>query len=243
MFWNAHTGMNLSSIHTGSQVHAVTMRIQYCAIVHTSCGTWHASPVHPHHQLPRHGPWLVCQSCTSTSILQGMLFHPSSHGAVLILTSLQAPAQILMHAPCQSPQVCALQWSRHEREILSSHGYSKNQLCLWKYPSLVKVRVHMGVCARASVRECASAQLCHHTHTYTHTHTQVAELTGHQGRVLHMATSPDGSSVVSAGADETLRLWRVFGEPALAKDEKGAAGLGGGLLGGGAPLGGLRSIR
>ncbi len=37
-------------------------------------------------------------------------------------------------------QVCSLQWSRHEREILSSHGYSKNQLCLWKYPSLVKVR-------------------------------------------------------------------------------------------------------
>jgi cell division cycle protein 20 (cofactor of APC complex) len=30
-------------------------------------------------------------------------------------------------------------------------------------------------------------------------------MTGHQGRVLHMATSPDGSSVVSAGADETLR--------------------------------------
>ncbi len=37
-------------------------------------------------------------------------------------------------------QVCSLQWSRHEREILSSHGFSKNQLCLWKYPSLVKVR-------------------------------------------------------------------------------------------------------
>jgi cell division cycle protein 20 (cofactor of APC complex) len=36
-------------------------------------------------------------------------------------------------------QVCSLVWSRHEREILSSHGYSKNQLCLWRYPSLVKV--------------------------------------------------------------------------------------------------------
>jgi hypothetical protein len=35
--------------------------------------------------------------------------------------------------------VCSLVWSRHEREILSSHGYSKNQLCLWRYPSLVKV--------------------------------------------------------------------------------------------------------
>ncbi|KAF5835961.1 WD40-repeat-containing domain protein [Dunaliella salina] len=106
-------------------------------------------------------------------------------------------------------QVCALQWSRHEREILSSHGYSKNQLCLWKYPSLVKV----------------------------------GELTGHQGRALHMATSPDGSSVVSAGADETLRFWRVFGEPPLAKDEKAGLLSGGGSLLAGAPLGGLRSIR
>lgn len=41
-------------------------------------------------------------------------------------------------------QVCALQWSRHEREILSSHGYSKNQLILWRYPSLVKVRAGVG---------------------------------------------------------------------------------------------------
>lgn len=37
-------------------------------------------------------------------------------------------------------QVCALQWSRHEKEILSSHGFSQNQLCLWKYPSMAKVR-------------------------------------------------------------------------------------------------------
>ena len=35
--------------------------------------------------------------------------------------------------------MCALQWSRHEREILSSHGFSQNQLCLWKYPSMAKV--------------------------------------------------------------------------------------------------------
>ena len=35
-------------------------------------------------------------------------------------------------------QVCALQWNRHEREILSSHGYSQNQLCLWKYPTMAR---------------------------------------------------------------------------------------------------------
>ena len=74
-------------------------------------------------------------------------------------------------------QVCALQWNTHEREILSSHGYSQNQLCLWKYPTMVKM----------------------------------AEFTGHTARVLHMAQSPDGTTVVSAAADETLRFWRAFG--------------------------------
>jgi cell division cycle protein 20 (cofactor of APC complex) len=31
-------------------------------------------------------------------------------------------------------QVCALLWSKHEKELLSSHGFSDNQLCIWKYP-------------------------------------------------------------------------------------------------------------
>ncbi|XP_044491881.1 cell division cycle 20.2, cofactor of APC complex-like isoform X1 [Mangifera indica] len=36
-------------------------------------------------------------------------------------------------------QVCALLWNRHERELLSSHGFTENQLSLWKYPSMVKM--------------------------------------------------------------------------------------------------------
>lgn len=39
-------------------------------------------------------------------------------------------------------QVCALAWNRHERELLSSHGFSQNQLCLWRYPSMSKVDCH-----------------------------------------------------------------------------------------------------
>ncbi|KAL8471071.1 hypothetical protein ACS0TY_033588 [Phlomoides rotata] len=36
-------------------------------------------------------------------------------------------------------QVCALLWDKNERELLSSHGSTHNQLILWKYPSMVKI--------------------------------------------------------------------------------------------------------
>ena len=39
---------------------------------------------------------------------------------------------------------------------------------------------------------------------------KIAELRGHTSRVLHLALSPDGTTVASAAADETLRFWKVF---------------------------------
>lgn len=81
-------------------------------------------------------------------------------------------------------QVCDLKWSLHDKELVSGHGFSQNQLSVWKYPSLVKV----------------------------------ADLTGHSGRILNLTQSPDGTTILSASADETLRFWKVF-----AKAEKRAA--------------------
>lgn len=49
---------------------------------------------------------------------------------------------------------------------------------------------------------------------------KITELTGHTARVLHMAQSPDGYTVASAAADETLRFWQVFGAPDASKKTK-----------------------
>lgn len=41
---------------------------------------------------------------------------------------------------------------------------------------------------------------------------------GHTARVINLAMSPDGSTVISAAADETLRLWKCFAvDPVQAK--------------------------
>jgi len=37
-------------------------------------------------------------------------------------------------------QVCSLLWSKHNRELCSSHGYSDNQLILWRYPAMTKIQ-------------------------------------------------------------------------------------------------------
>ncbi|KAF7281985.1 cell division cycle 20 protein fzy [Rhynchophorus ferrugineus] len=51
--------------------------------------------------------------------------------------------------------------------------------------------------------------------------TKVAELNGHTARVLHLAMSPDGTTILSAGADETLRLWQCFvKDPVKAKSKE-----------------------
>lgn len=39
---------------------------------------------------------------------------------------------------------------------------------------------------------------------------KVATLTGHSYRVLYLAMSPDGESIVTGAGDETLRFWKIF---------------------------------
>lgn len=39
---------------------------------------------------------------------------------------------------------------------------------------------------------------------------KVADLQGHDARVLHTAASPDGTMVASAAGDEALKIWKVW---------------------------------
>jgi len=73
-------------------------------------------------------------------------------------------------------QVCNIAWSKNVNELVSTHGYSQNQIALWSYPDL----------------------------------RPLATLTGHTTRVLYLAVSPDGQTIVTGAGDETLRFWNVF---------------------------------
>ena len=52
---------------------------------------------------------------------------------------------------------------------------------------------------------------------------KIATLTGHTFRVLYLAMSPDGSSIVTGAGDETLRFWSIFPK---SRSSKGAVGSG-----------------
>ncbi|EEA08246.1 uncharacterized protein CMU_019890 [Cryptosporidium muris RN66] len=73
-------------------------------------------------------------------------------------------------------QVCNIAWSGNVNELVSTHGYSLNQVILWKWPSMQKI----------------------------------VTLTGHTYRVLYLAVSPDGQTIVTGAGDETLRFWQIF---------------------------------
>jgi len=67
-------------------------------------------------------------------------------------------------------------FSKNVNELVSTHGYSQNHICVWRYPSMKRI----------------------------------ATLTGHTYRVLYLAASPDGQTIVTGAGDETLRFWKIF---------------------------------
>eukprot|EP00463_Aulacantha_scolymantha_P001039 TRINITY_DN1723_c0_g1_i1.p1 TRINITY_DN1723_c0_g1~~TRINITY_DN1723_c0_g1_i1.p1 ORF type:complete len:256 (+),score=23.19 TRINITY_DN1723_c0_g1_i1:884-1651(+) len=79
-------------------------------------------------------------------------------------------------------QVCNLIWSNNVNEIVSTHGYSLRGKA---HNNQIIVWKYPSMIRRAT-------------------------LTGHTYRVLYLALSPDGQTIVTGAGDETLRFWNVF---------------------------------
>lgn len=77
-------------------------------------------------------------------------------------------------------QVCNLIWSLTSHELVSTHGFSSTT---------------------------AQNQICIWKYPNLN---MVASLTGHTNRVLYLAMSPDGETIVTGAGDETLRFWNAF---------------------------------
>ncbi|RWV96540.1 hypothetical protein BHE74_00011018 [Ensete ventricosum] len=117
-------------------------------------------------------------------------------------------------------QVCSLLWNKNERELLSSHGFTQNQLTLWKYPSMVRIAELTGHTSRVLFMaqvwiadDGSGSEVC--------CDDRVGSL-----MVLLKLQSPDGCTVASAAGDETLRFWNVFGTPEAAKPAAKSASAG-----------------
>ena len=72
----------------------------------------------------------------------------------------------------EGSQVCNLVWSKNVNELVSTHGYSQNQIVVWKYPSMNKITT----------------------------------LVGHNTRVLYLAQSPDGQTVVTGAGKSSQHI-------------------------------------
>ncbi|XP_009759177.1 cell division cycle 20.5, cofactor of APC complex-like isoform X1 [Nicotiana sylvestris] len=79
-------------------------------------------------------------------------------------------------------QICGIQWNRHHKEILSGHGFGTTER-------------GCKLCLWSYPSMARIGEPLHHANS---------------SRVLHLTQSPDGLTVVSGGADETIRFWEIF---------------------------------
>ena len=66
-------------------------------------------------------------------------FLSSSNDATLSGITTPAANPYLLRSIDTGSQVCNLAWSRNSNELVSTHGYSQNQIVVWKYPSMQQV--------------------------------------------------------------------------------------------------------
>jgi cell division cycle 20-like protein 1 (cofactor of APC complex) len=116
--------------------------------------------------------------------------------------------------------VKAIAWSPHQHGLLVSGGGTADR-CIRSWDTLNNnmlgsIDVGSQVCSLLfsnTVDELVSSHGYSQNHIYVWKHSnmrKLATLTGHTSRVLYLAASNDGETIVSGAGDETLRFWKVF---------------------------------
>lgn len=115
----------------------------------TSCQSQDAQPVH---NLREH---LAAVKALAWSPHERNLLASGGGTADRTIKFWNASSGTLVNSIDTGSQVCALQWSPFEKEILSSHGYAENQLTLWKYPTMARMKEFKGHIERVLHMACS----------------------------------------------------------------------------------------
>lgn len=128
--------------------------------------------------------------------------------------------KVLFHFDKHKATVKAMGWSPHESNMLiSGGGGADKNIFFWntaKGTCLNKIHTDSQVCAllwSKNSKEFVSS----HSSLYNQIviwrypkPKKLAVLSEHEKRALHLALTPDGSTIISASPDETMRFWDVF---------------------------------
>ena len=95
-------------------------------------------------------------------------------------------SSVLFHLTIPFVQVSGLIWNERHQELVSAHGGPPNNIVIWKY---------------------------HQSRESTDL-TEVGKMQGHARgddmKILGLSMNPDAKTIVSIGADKTLRFWDCF---------------------------------
>ena len=178
-FWNTSTGSQINCVDTGCSHPTPALQAHYSLPSETGSQSYT--------KIRHHGCWPLTKTLNKASLCWVNLKCHTECGlghrvltlggfgcGILIAYVLPYTEYLnctLMRFEClEGSQVCNLVWSKNVNELVSTHGYSQNQIVVWKYPSMNKITT----------------------------------LVGHNTRVLYLAQSPDGQTVVTGAGKSPL---------------------------------------
>ena len=106
---------------------------------------WSAQSVSPLHKFKAH-----------TAAVKAVAWSPHEHGVLVsgggttdrTIRSWNSLTGTALNSIDTQSQVCSLIFSKNYNELVSTHGYSQNQIMLWKYPSMQKLGILTGHTSR-----------------------------------------------------------------------------------------------